>query len=152
MEYKDRDIQMINIINTWKNKIDINSINIKISLIIDSIRYIILNKCQIIHLISYLIKLIQIYIKIKNIKKICKDSNNNFNQNKILTNFNQVKIFNQIIRIQINFKILTRDYIFPKDNLFHRMLDFNKVYKSLMVNITSQINDNIIKFICLKFN
>ena len=152
MEYKDRDIQMINIINTWKNKIDINSINIKISLIIDSIRYIILNKCQIIHLIRYLIKLIQIYIKISNIKKICKGSNNNFNQNKILNNFNQVKIFNQIIRIQINFKILTRDYIFPKDNLFHRMLDFNKVYKSLMVNITSQINDNIIKFICLKFN
>lgn len=122
MEFKDIDLMP----NIWKNKIDINKSSIslyKSSLLIDHLLFIIHNNnLEIYHRNSLHINKNQTY-KTNNFMSNNRDNKiiSRPNLDKILNNINQFKIFNQIIKTQINIKTQIKAFIFLKVNLFHRI-------------------------------
>ena len=129
----------------------------KSSLTIDHLQFKIHNNnLEIIHKNSLNINKIQTY-KTNNIMSNNEDNNSNssFSLDNILNNSSQIKIFNQIIKTQINFKIQAKVFLFLKVYLLHRIQDIKinhvKMFKSqfnkhLVDNIIDLINDLFILF------
>jgi hypothetical protein len=68
----------------------------------------------------------------------------------MFSNISQVKIFNQITKTRVNFKIQAKVYTFLKVYLTHRIKDNrdkifkSQFYKHLVVNTSNLINELVI--------